>query len=121
MTKEMAQPGQTKTATSQWPVWLSLIAGLLILIDGIILVIAGPVLLVLGEGAATLVLGLGGVVFGIIVLWAAYSLQNNAGSHVLYSAIIVLFSIIALVLTGGGFIIGSILGIIGGIWALFAR
>jgi hypothetical protein len=36
----------------------------------------------------------------------------------MYGAVIIIVSVIALVLAAGGFIIGSILGIIGGAWAI---
>ncbi len=122
MSREVARPGYTApTAYATWPYWLSLIGGILILIDGIVLAIAGPFLLAFGAGAGAVVLGILGVIFGVIVIWAAYRLRSNMAAHVTYGAVIVVFSVLALILTGGGFVIGSILGIIGGIWAFFVR
>jgi hypothetical protein len=100
---------------------LSLVGGLLILIEGIILAVAGPIIAVsmAGDlGLGTLIFGIVVIIHGLIIIWAAYSLRANPVRHVMYGAIIVIVSVLALVLAAGGFIIGSVLGIIGGAWAI---
>lgn len=58
-----------------------------------------------------------GLVFGILVLLGAIMLHSKPASKKIWSIIIVMFSVPS-VITGGGFIIGFILGIIGGAKAL---
>lgn len=121
MAREATTPAYTtRTSYATWPFWLSLIGGVIILIEGILIAVAGPVLLmgVIDLGLGALIFGLVVIVHGIIIMWAAYSLRSNPVRHVMYGAIIVIFSVLALVLAGGGFVIGSILGIIGGAWAI---
>ena len=119
MTRDVTTNYPARTSYSSWPYMLSLIGGLLILIEGIIIAVAGPILVTAGElGLGALIFGVVVVVHGLIIIWAAFSLRANPVRHVLYGAIIVIVSVLALVLAGGGFIIGSVLGIIGGAWAI---
>jgi hypothetical protein len=120
MTRDVTTNYPATTTYSTWPYVLSLIGGVLILIEGIIIAVAGPFLFAtagdLGLGA--LIFGIVVVIHGLIIIWAAYSLRANPVRHVAYGAVIVIVSVLALVLAGGGFVIGSILGIIGGAWAI---
>jgi hypothetical protein len=99
---------------------LSMIGGVLVLIEGIIIAVAGPLIMVIGGnlGLGTLVFGLFVVVLGLIIMWLAFGLRSNPVRHVAYGAGIIVVSVLALVLAGGGFVLGSILGIIGGAWAI---
>lgn len=108
------------TTTARWPYWLSLAAGILIVIAGIILAVAGTVIAALYtiSGVSGLVLGIIGVIIGAIIIWAAYKIP---ASRVMYGGLIVVLSIVAFFVVGGGFIIGSILGVIGGLWAMLLR
>lgn len=121
MTRDVATPTYgIRAVYSTWPFWLSLIGGVLIMIEGVVLAVVGPILL---SGAADLGMGMlafGIVVFilGAIIVWGAYSLRTIPIRHVIYGAIIVIASILALVIAGGGFVIGSIFGIVGGAWAI---
>ena len=58
-----------------------------------------------------------GLICGILVLAGAFMLRRNPAHQKMWGIFIVIFSIPS-VLTGGGFIIGFILGIIGGVQAL---
>jgi hypothetical protein len=109
-----------RTTYSSWPYMLSLIGGVLVLIEGIIIAAAGPLIMVIGGnlGLGTLAFGLFVVVLGLIIMWLAFGLRVRPASHVAYGAGIIIVSVVALVLAGGGFIIGSLLGIIGGAWAI---
>jgi uncharacterized membrane protein len=57
-----------------------------------------------------------GLIFGILVLLGAILLHIKPVNKNVWSIIVVVFSISS-VITGGGFIIGFILGIIGGVSA----
>jgi Family of unknown function (DUF6114) len=58
-----------------------------------------------------------GLVSGIVVLVSAIMLRNNPGQRTLWGALIVVFSVLSF-FGLGGFIIGAILGLIGGIMVL---
>ena len=119
MARDVTTTYPTRTRYASWPYILALIGGVLILIEGIIVAIAGPILATAGDlGFGTLIFGIVILVFGLIVTWAAYSLRADPVRHVAYGAVIVIVSVLALVLAGGGFIIGSVLGIVGGLWAI---
>lgn len=110
---------------------LSLIGGILILVSGIMLLALGTFVGgmmgrfyggmmggypgVGGYFASMMaVLGVGGIICGIIVLIGAYLLNSNPASHATWGAFILVFSVLSL-FEGGGYIIGAILGIVGGI------
>ncbi|GEM_PF-2467131 len=110
----------TRTTYSSWPYILALIGGVLVLIEGIIIALAGPLIMVIGGdfGLGTLLFGLVVIILGLVIMWMAFALRSNPARHVAYGAGIIIVSVLALVLAGGGFIIGSILGIVGGAWAI---
>lgn len=103
---------------------LSLVGGILLLIFSLIYV---AVLLVLasllsglgyGLGAGLLVgLAVVALLFGVIVLVLAIRLKTNPGSAKMSGILIIVFSVISFV-GGGGFYIGAILALIGGILAV---
>lgn len=97
-----------------------MIGGLLVVVEGLIIALAGPLFMVIAGdfGLSTLVFGIFVVVLGLIVMWLAFGLRSMPARHVAYGAAIIIVSVVALVLAGGGFVIGSILGIIGGAWAI---
>ncbi|HZD43897.1 MAG TPA: DUF6114 domain-containing protein [Methanomicrobiales archaeon] len=101
---------------------LSIIGGILILINGIIILAVGTFFLPFGAAAyaASIVIAVGvwGIICGIIILFGSYVLYNRpVRNHVLWGVIIIIFSILSF-FAGGGFIIGAILGIIGGAVAI---
>jgi hypothetical protein len=61
-----------------------------------------------------------GLIFGVLVLLGTIMLHRKPTSKKAWGIIILVFSILSYV-TGGGFIIGSILGIIGGAQTLRRR
>src|SRR2546430_2749037 len=70
-----------------------------------------------GVGAAASILiiyGAVGLIFAILVMVGAVMLWMKPHSHVAAGVIILLFSLFSII-SGGGFIIGLILGIVGGI------
>jgi hypothetical protein len=103
---------------------LSLIGGILLLIFSLIYV---AVLLVLASLFAAVGFGLGAgiavglavvaLLFGVIVLVLAIRLKTSPGSVKTTGILIIVFSVISFV-GGGGFYIGAILALIGGILAV---
>jgi hypothetical protein len=102
---------------------LSLIGGILILINGIVALIMAAILgtamaLIGFEALAGIILAISAWAFicGIIVLVGAILLYGNPVRYKTTSGIlIIVFSILSL---GGGWVIGFILGLVGGILAL---
>ena len=107
----------------RWPYVLSLIAGALILMEGVIVAIAGTAYTVysFGAGVTALAIGITGVMFGIVAILAGTRLRTSPGGHVVYGAIVLVISILALVVMAGGFLVGSIMGMTAGIWAILWR
>ncbi len=98
---------------------LSLIAGILILLSAIITAIFTTLLggaitfipIVGLVGLLVIAIGLLGVVFGALVLVGAFMINSGDFSRVRTGSILSIVS-------GGGFIIGLILGIVGGVLGL---
>jgi len=95
---------------------LSLIAGILILINGIFIAAIGAIIGAIFPGLGILFAVIG-LVFGIIVLVGAIMMWSNPDQHVAWGVIVLLFSLFSIVI-GGGFILGLILGLVGGILAI---
>jgi hypothetical protein len=104
--------------------YLSVIGGSIIILQGLIAIffssIYYAIVLSLGIGISIFFLGIMLVILGLIVYTSAYSLTRSPGQHVVIGASIIVFSTLALVL-GGGYIIGSAMGILGGIIAIISR
>jgi len=105
---------------------LSLIAGILIISNSALLGVAAtwfpwiiPTLPGSSANDTTVLIRLAavGLIFGVLVLLGAIMLYSKPANKKAWGIMIVLFSIPSVV-TGGGFIIGFILGIIGGAKAL---
>ncbi|MBI2172752.1 MAG: hypothetical protein HYT73_00890 [Candidatus Aenigmarchaeota archaeon] len=92
---------------------LSLIAGILVLINGLLFAAMSAVFafvpLLAAVGVAMTIVGL---IFGILILVGAWLMQKPKNLTV-GSILVLVFSLISLSI-GGGFIIGTILGVIGG-------
>ena len=118
----MAQPGYGPNYPSTAYI-LSLIAGILILLGGLAeaaeAAFVGSALLGLFPGIAILliVLGVIALIFGLVVLYGALQLKSHPQSARGWGILILIFSLISFI-GGGGFFIGAILGIIGGILAM---
>lgn len=102
---------------------LSLIGGIFILLAGLaeaaIYAIIGSALLSFFPGLGALLIGLAVValIFGVIIIWGAFMLRSKPESARTWGIIILLLAILSWI-GGGGFFIGFILALIGGILAL---
>ena len=97
---------------------ISLIGGIFILLNGLIISVVGTVIAIsfLSVGIMLVALGL---VFGVIVILGA-ALMRDPQKVKVGSILVLVFSIFSLPI-GGGFIIGFLLGLIGGILGLTWR
>jgi uncharacterized protein DUF6114 len=96
---------------------VSLIGGVLILIGGLFVAALGGAVNAAGyyaAGGALSGLGLLGALFGFIIILLAIGMYLHPDQTVGYGIAILILSLLSLV-SGGGFIIGLILGVIGGI------
>ena len=102
---------------------LSLIGGIFILLDGILLAVVGSAIAIGGlagsgtAGGIVSAIGAIGVIFGLIIIIGGVMMYQKPQSHTMWGVIVLILSLISII-TGGGFIIGLILGLIGGILAL---
>ncbi len=93
---------------------LGLIGGIFILILALIITAVGGALTGLVPGGGfVLIFGVFGLVCAILVILGSVMLYNKPETHTMWGVIVLLFSIFGFA-SGGGFFIGSILGIIGG-------
>ena len=109
----MTEVTEVKKATAGFIV--SLIAGILILINALMFVALASLLEDLGLGFATgIMAGLAavGLIFAVLVIIGAI-LIYMPGKEVIGGILVLIFSILSIFI-GGGFLIGLILGIIGG-------
>jgi hypothetical protein len=99
---------------------VSLIAGILIFLVGAVEGLASSLASEVGANLASLALSVVaffGVVFGLIVIALAVSLYRHPEHHTGYGIAILVFSVASIV-GGGGFGLGLLLGVVGGILAI---
>lgn len=95
---------------------LSLVAGIFILLNGIVIVIISGIFAFFGEEWVVALAALG-LIFGIVVLLGAFMMYTRPDQNTIWGTIVLVFSLTSIVI-GGGFILGLILGLIGGILAI---
>src|SRR2546422_9068311 len=98
---------------------LSLIGGIFILLGAIVVMALASVigsLMLIGGGDPNLayLYGAVGLIFAILVLVGAVMLWMKPQQHVMWGVVVLLFSLFSIITTGG-FFIGLILGLIGGV------
>lgn len=106
---------------------LSLIGGILILVFSVIYAL---IILAIASFFAAVGFGLGvgvaiglavvAILFGLVVLYFALRLKSNPQNAKTYGILILVFSVISFI-GGGGFYIGAILALVGGILAIIWR
>jgi len=116
-TTSTTPPAVVKKATAGFII--SLIAGILILINALLVFALTSLIGGIGAsvglpelGAAIALYGTVGLVFAIIVIVGAIMIYMP-GREVIGGILVLIFSILSIII-GGGFILGLILGIIGG-------
>ncbi|MHB8351105.1 MAG: zinc-ribbon domain-containing protein [Thermoplasmata archaeon] len=127
MTQAWPGPSPSDAATSgglQRPtasMVLAIVGGVFIIALAILEVNVGAqdAQLTLGYSGGTYIIsGLLGIVFGILVLVFGILVYLQPQHHVVYGVLILVFSVFSLVSLFGGFFIGFVLGLIGGILAI---
>ena len=96
---------------------LSIIAGIFVLLGGLLLAALGAAITFFAFGIGA-VLGVFGIICGILIIVGAVNLRSHPQAHATWGAVILVFSIISWVGAIGGFFIGFLLGLIGGILAI---
>jgi hypothetical protein len=113
---------------------ISLVAGIFILLGAVLMSLVGYGFMgmmtrygsgtrgygMMGQGFGMMGYGFGilaivGLVFGAIVIISAYMLNSKPREHTTWGTLIVIFSVISIFGSAGGFGVGLILGIIGGV------
>ncbi len=96
---------------------LTIAAAVLIILSGLVIAAVGAFLtfFLFGVGA---VFGLVGVLWGVLLIVCAVRLRSNPQQHTMLGVAIVLLSIFSFFGAAGGFGLGFLLGLIGGIMAL---
>jgi MFS family permease len=99
---------------------LSLIGGIFVLSGGIILLALGTVLsmFTFGLGFLGFLAGIIGIIWGILIIIIAIRLKSDPSNHMTYGILLIMFSILSFFGAIGGFVIGFILTLIGGIMAI---
>jgi len=106
----------------------SLVGAIIILVQGIVRIFRGEALAFLGSdelrrrvfaGLALQAVGVLAVIFAVVILVGAY-LIYSPGKETVGGIIVLVFAVLSLV-TGGGWLIGMILAIIGGILGLVKK
>ncbi len=103
---------------------LSLIGGIFILLGGAFIAFVGSIFSGLGGlsgagvGGAVTAVGIVGIIFGIIIILGGIMINSNPKSHTMWGVIIIILSILSWITAAGGFVIGFILALIGGILAI---
>ena len=69
-------------------------------------------------GFAFGMIGILGLIFGVIVIVSAIMLNGKPQEHATWGTLILIFSVLSLLGSAGGFGVGLILGIIGGVLAI---
>lgn len=106
--------------------WLSIIGGVFIILDGLLdigtAIAYSSVLESIVPGATGLYIALGviAIIFGLVIVFLALRLKSNPASVRTSGVVILVLALISL-LGGGGFFIGAILALVGGVLALTWR
>lgn len=107
---------------------LSLVAALIILAQGIVRIFRGEAISFLGSegllqrffsGIRLQVVGTIAIIFAIVILVGAYFIYHS-GTETVGGIIVLIFAALSII-TGGGWLVGFILGIVGGILGLLKK
>jgi hypothetical protein len=99
----------------------------LILAGGIVIVLAGLAVAVLGASLTFSIGGIGGalgplgMLCGLVIVALALALRSAPSQHAGLGAAVIMFSLLSWIGSYGGFVIGFLLALAGGILAIFWR
>jgi ribosomal protein L40E len=93
---------------------LSLIGGIFVLLGGIVTAAIGAIFTAFIGGIGGL-FGVLGIIWGVLIIVFAFRLNSDPASHSTSGALIIVFSLLSFLGGAGGFIIGFLLALIGGI------
>ncbi len=95
---------------------LSLIGGVFIILGGIVFMLLGRSFsYYYGFTMIFLIMGVIGLILGVVIILGAVLAYGNANQRSTWGIVIVILSIISLIVNMGGFILGFILSLVGGI------
>jgi Family of unknown function (DUF6114) len=97
---------------------LTFLGGLFVILGGIVVAVLGTFLAVLGHFSGLFYLGL---LDGLLLFVVAILMAVAPRGHVAWGVLAVVLSIVSLVVALGGFVIGFLLALIGGILAIAWR
>ena len=105
---------------------LSLIGGIFVILGGAFIAFVGSLVASFGYlanggttgGAAVTAVGVVGIIMGLIMVVGSFMLYSKPTSAKMWGVVVLVLSIISWVTALGGFFIGFLLGLIGGILAL---
>jgi Family of unknown function (DUF6114)/zinc-ribbon domain len=96
---------------------LSMIGGIFVILGGILIAVIGAAFTFMVAGIGG-IFGVLGIVWGVLILVFASRLNSDPSSHSTSGALIIVFSLLSWVGSLGGFFIGFLLSLIGGILAI---
>jgi membrane associated rhomboid family serine protease len=102
---------------------LSLIGGIFIIIGGLVVAVVGAIVGALstlflgGIGAVAGFIGIVGIIIGILVIYFGRRMHEDPSNHA-WSILVIVFSLLSFIGAAGGFVIGAILGVVGGVLGL---
>ncbi len=108
---------------------LSIIGGICVILGGAFIAFVGSLFFSLpgttttgasasGIGSIVVVVGIIGIIMGLIMVVGGVMMNANPQSHTMWGVIVLILSILSWGTAAGGFFIGFLLGLIGGILAL---
>lgn len=103
-----------------------MVGGILIIIGGLVVAVLGAILGALatlsigGVGALAGLAGIVGIIFGILVIVFGQRMYRDPGNQA-WAVLVILFSLLSFIGAAGGFVIGAILGLVGGILGLVSK
>ncbi len=101
------------------PELLAIVGGLFVAAVGALLAISyagSPSVQSLLPSAWGVALGVGGIITGLGIVLCVMAIHRRPARHLVGGALIMFLSIVSVVVTSGGLVIGFVLAFIGGLW-----
>jgi hypothetical protein len=94
---------------------LTIIGGFFILLGGIVFAVIGAIFAVFGFWSGIFLLGL---LLGILTILIGFLMLAVPGAHTVWGVLAIVFALVSIPVAIGGFLVGFLLTLIGGILAL---